>query len=220
MGDRKIIISYTVYMLHHVAVRFDASPTSSPELFSFLLDDSTLEVQEYIVSKEIAKISKKVHYHAQVNVLSYNLPKSVRKTIRELVKSMGLEGSELYVKKTKDLKKHLIYLTKDLDIVVDQWKNKEILEEAIKDTSRINAEKCMKMKHQLLSHIEQLEPGDTSSGILSIEQIAMEIIGYHVQRDYLPPSRTLLTQYTVYIITKLYEGKPFYNTMIMEVYKL
>ncbi len=208
-------------MLHHVAVRFDASPTSSPELFSFLLDDSTLEVQEYIISKEISKEVKKVHYHAQVNVVSYNQPKSVRKTIRGLVKSMGLQGSkELYVKKTKDLKAHLVYLTKDLDIVIDQWKNKEILEEALKETERINAEKGTKMKHQLLSHIQQLEPGDTSSGILSIEQIAMEIIGYHVKRDYLPPSRTLLTQYTVYIITKLYEGKPFYNTMIMEVYKL
>jgi len=185
-----------------------------------LLDDSTLEIQEYVISKEISKDVKKVHYHAQVNVQSYNKPKSVRKTIRGLVKSMGLKGSELYVKQTKDLNAHLTYLTKDLDIVIDQWKNKEILEEAIKETERINAEKKLKMKHQLLSHIQQLEPGDTSSGILSIEQIAMEIIGYHVKRDYLPPSRTLLTQYTVYIITKLYEGKPFYNTMIMEVYKL
>ncbi len=207
-------------MIHQVAARFDQSKTSSAEIFSLLLDDSSLEVTEYIISEEVSKEAKKVHYHLQINIKSFNQPKSVRKTIRSLIKKMGLEGSQFYVKQTRKLRDHLVYLIKDCNIVIDRWKNREILEESKTITARINAEKGIKMKHQLVSHIQQLEPEDLSSGILSIEQIAMGIISYHVERDYLPPSRTLLTQYTAYIITKLYSSKPFYNTMIMEVYKL
>ncbi len=208
-------------MIHEVAVRFDKIKGSNEKIFCDLLENSELDLVEYLISQETAVKSKKIHYHAQININSYNKPKSVRKTVRELIKLMGCKGSQMYVKGTKDILKHLTYLTKDLDIKVDKWKNREILDKALACTSRINEEKGIKMKHQLLEYAKLLGGSDDNSGFLTVETLALEIIKYHVERDYLPPSRTLLTQYCGYIITKLYSTSPQrYKDMILELYKL
>ena len=208
-------------MIHEVAVRFDKTENSNEKIFSELLEDSTLDVAEYLISEEVAKQSKKIHYHAQININSHNQPKSVRKAVRLLCKAMGLKGSQLYVHKTKDMFQHLTYITKDNKIIIDKWKNREILQNAKATSSRINEEKGKKMKHQLLDYAKQLGGESDNSGFLTVETLAVEIIKYHVERDYLPPSRTLLTQYCGYIITKLYSSSPQrYKDLITELYKL
>lgn len=208
-------------MIHQVAVRFDKTGNSNAKIFSQLLEDSALDVIEYIISEEVSKECKKIHYHAQVNINSHNQGKSVRKSVRLLCKAMGLKAHQLYVKGTKDLTKHLTYITKDLKIVISKWENKEILQKAQDITSRINEEKNTKMKHQLLDYAKQLGGEDDNAGFLTVENLVMEIIKYHVERDYLPPSRTLLTQYCGYIITKMYSSSTQrYKDMITELYKL
>ncbi len=207
-------------MIHEVAVRFDKTRKSDGSIFSSLLENSDLDITEYIIAEETAKISKKIYYHVQLNINSHNAPKSVRKRVRMLCKSMGLTGPQMYVKGTKDILKHLTYITKDLKIIIDNWKNRELLEQAQASTSRINEEKTKKMKHQLLEYALSLEPPSALTGVLSVDFLAVAVINYHVERDYLPPTRTLLTQYVGYIIAKMYAGRSFYKDMIIELYKI
>ncbi len=207
-------------MIHEIAVRFDKTQISDASIFSSLLENSDLDTVEYIIVEETAKISKKIHYHVQLNINSHIAPKSVRKRVRLLCKSMGLTGSELYVKGTKDILKHLTYLTKDCNIIIDNWKNRELLNEAKAWSSRINVEKGKKMKHQLLEYAQSLEPPSALTGVLTVDFLAVSVINYHVERDYLPPTRTLLTQYVGYIIAKMYSGRSFYKDMIIELYKI
>ncbi len=207
-------------MIHEVAVRFDKTDTSDAIIFSSLLEDSDLEIVEYIVTEEISKQCKKIHFHAQININSHNQIKSVLKRVRSLCKSMGLTGSQLYVKRSKDILKHLTYITKDQNIIIDHWKNRELLTKAQDTTSRINEEKSKKMKHLLLEYAQSLEPPSALTGVLTVDFLAVEVINYHVDRDYLPPTRTLLTQYVGYILSKMYSGRSFYKDMIIELYKL
>ncbi len=207
-------------MIHEVAVRFDKTDTSDAIIFSSLLEDSDLEIVEYIVTEEISKQCKKIHFHAQININSHNQIKSVLKRVRSLCKSMGLIGSQLYVKRSKDILKHLTYITKDQNIIIDHWKNRELLTKAQDTTSRINEEKSKKMKHLLLEYAQSLEPPSALTGVLTVDFLAVEVINYHVDRDYLPPTRTLLTQYVGYILSKMYSGRSFYKDMIIELYKL
>ncbi len=207
-------------MIHEVAVRFDKTDTSDAIIFSSLLEDSDLEIVEYIVTEEISKQCKKIHFHAQININSHNQIKSVLKRVRSLCKSMGLNGSQLYVKRSKDILKHLTYITKDQNIIIDHWKNRELLTKAQDTTSRINEEKSKKMKHLLLEYAQSLEPPSALTGVLTVDFLAVEVINYHVDRDYLPPTRTLLTQYVGYILSKMYSGRSFYKDMIIDLYKL
>ncbi len=207
-------------MIHEIAARFDKTQTSDASIFSSLLENSDLDTVEYIIAEETAKISKKIHYHVQLNINSHNAPKSVRKSVRTLCKTMGLTGPQMYVKGTKDILKHLTYLTKDCKVIIDNWKNRELLNEAKASTSRINEEKKKKMKHQLLEYAQSLEPPSALTGLLSVDFLAVSVINYHVERDYLPPTRTLLTQYVGYILAKMYSGRSFYKDMIIELYKI
>jgi len=171
---------------------------------------------------ETAAKTKKIHYHAQISVESHIKIESLKKKIRRKIKkSCGVAGSQFYVEQTKDLKKHITYLVKDLEIILNTWENKELVEECMKETERINIEKNLKMKHQLLIYAESVVFVDiTDPAEINVNELLIEIIHYHVERDYLPPSRTLLTQYASYIITSMLGRCKVANYLLLEIYKI
>ncbi len=220
-------------MEHLIAIRVDEIDSSTRPKFLELIQSLS---DSAIVSLETAAKTKKIHYHAQISVESHIKIESEKKKIRRKIKkSCGVAGSQFYVEQTKDLKKHITYLVKDLEIILNTWKNNELIEECMKETERINNEKNLKMKHQLLIYAEETFYTEefvteilvnSNAAAVNINDLFIEIIHYHVVRDYLPPSRTLLTQYAAYIITKCFgdpESGIQYNIvkiLLMEIYNI
>jgi len=209
-------------MEHLIALRVDeVNPHQSTTKIQFLslineLSDSA------IVSIETAAVTKKIHYHAQISVESHIKIESLESKIRrKLKKRCGVSGSEFYVKEIKDLKKHTTYILKDMEVIVNSWPDKEFIAECQKDTERINTEKKTKMKHQLLNYAETVIYKDIKDPTeVNVNELFCAIIHYHVGRDYLPPSRTLLTQYASYIITKMLGECKVANLYLLEIYKI
>lgn len=210
--------------IHRVSFRYDHTKYANAKVFEQILDNNVglnnINILEYIISREVSKEAKKTHYHGQINVKSYLEGKSVKHKIREAIKSMGLEKHQVYVSSVRDELKHLAYITKELDIVVNKWQNSKLLKKAVKETKRINFERKSSMKKQLLEHISNTKPPGEESSIWGVTQVAVEVVKYHVERDYLPPTKSLLTIYIGYILTKLYSKNKGYCLMIEELYNL
>ncbi len=177
----------------------------------------------YVVSREISKKVKKIHFHIYwklVQNVSLNSSKTIsydslhRFLKRRLKKSIEFASDEYHIGKIRNLPKTLRYITKDLDIKKSTLPD-SVLQEVLEQTRRINQEKGCKMKHLLyeeaLTFVENWENG------ISKKDIYKMIDSFHVERDYLPPSFSLRTQYARYIILKY----PFINDTIQnETYKL
>ncbi len=103
------------------------------------------------------------------------------------------------LQKCKDVQKYLLYMCKDLAIEKTDGYEDEEIKAILKTTKRINQEKSTKMKHQLVEDI--FNNLDTLEH--DYRMIMKHIVKYHVSRDYLPPSPTLLLQYTLYCMVKL-----------------
>lgn len=227
-------------MEHLIACRIDDIP-GKDTLNSFLKLVKNV-CPDYIVSRELGKKTKKVHYHCQMSVTYHRKSGSLKKTIRRnLRKECGLhihnrndhvncgkkckkDDDKFYVETTTDLPAHLKYLMKDLDIIADTWSDRAQIAECLKETKRINNEKKTKMKFQVLELIKtnmSKEPTYVGSNPhLLLEKIYKDIIEYHVDRDYLPPSRTLLTQYSGFVVVKLLKESMIYTDLLDAIYNL
>lgn len=184
-------------MIHQFAIRIDKLSENTLKKISQLCIDE--KFQQYIISQEISKISKKFHYHMYV-VAETNLTfKSTSNRIRHRIKdTFGCKPFQYCVQKCKDVKKYLLYMCKDLVIEETYGYEDEEIQAILKDTKRINREKTQQMKHQLVEHIFNTEDLGHDYRL-----IMKSIVNYHVTRDYLPPSPTLLLQYTLYVMVKL-----------------
>jgi len=185
-------------MIHQFAIRIDKLSKNTLKKISQLCIDE--KFQQYIISQEISKISKKAHFHMYV-VCETNLTyKSASNQIRQRIKdTFSCKPFQYCIQKCKDVKKYLLYMCKDLVIENTYGYCDEEIKAILEDTKRINKEKTKQMKHQLeLSIFNNLETLEHDYRL-----IMKHIVKYHVSRDYLPPSPTLLLQYTQYCMTKL-----------------
>jgi hypothetical protein len=180
-------------VLHNIAIRLDRKDDNSlPELQKYL--DTVSE--SYVVSEEVSKKSKKVHYHAVVQVESHNKTKTETRKIRDNIALINPANSCYYAESVKHLEKTLCYTVKDLNVKINKWKDVSQFDDCVVETQRINDEKTQPMKQQLVKHIFE-------KGINDWQQIMVEIDNYHITREYLPPSPTLSYQYTLFVMGTL-----------------
>ncbi len=185
-------------MIHQLALRIDQLDKNTlKNIFQFMIDE---KFQQYIISKEISKISKKVHYHMYICNETNLTHKSYTNRLRQTLKdTFECKPYQYCLQKCKDVKKYLLYMCKDLAIEKTDGYEDEEIKAILKTTKRINQEKSTKMKHQLVE--------DIFNNLDTLEHdyrlIMKHIVKYHVSRDYLPPSPTLLLQYTLYCMVKL-----------------
>lgn len=184
----------------------------------------------YLISRETAAKTKKIHYHAQVKLESHLKIETVKKNFRiDMRTKLGLVKHQFYCSEVKDIKDHTTYIMKELEVSINNWDDQEFIEDCLKETVRINIEKKLKMKHQLLIYAEAnifTEEKvidilvNNNAAAVNINDLYIEIINYHIDRDYLPPSRTLLTQYAAFIICKLFEGSMVAKICLLEIYNI
>ena len=192
-------------------------------VFKKLINKKNYDIQHYTIVEEISKKVKKVHYHYYwklVSKISLNSQKDIsyeslhRFLKRNLVKTVGFTSSEYHIGKVKNVSKYLVYILKDFDVKKNTVPDSDF-QSYLKETKRVNQEKNKKMKHLLFD--ESLTYVENWSNGISKHEIYKMIDLFHVERDYLPPSFSLRTQYARYIILKY----PFINDIIQnEVYKL
>lgn len=182
--------------VHELAIRIDKLSENTLKTFSQLLVDGTSK--KYIISTETAKISKKIHYHAYCMFESHQTYKSTTNHLRKsILKAFpDMLPYQYCIQKCKQQKEYLLYITKDLDIGTNVGFEEQELEKILETTKKINNEKKKKMKQQLVEYI-------FTEDVSGYRNIMKEIIKYHVSRDYLPPTPTLLFQYTCYVMNKL-----------------
>lgn len=214
--------------LFHIEARFDKtdkSPTYQEFVTSFenIIKEKGFSLVHYMVSLETALISKKKHYHMYFKIVQNVLLNSSkiicyeslhRLLKRRTKKTYGFASHQYHYGKIRNLSKYCVYMLKDLDLKKSTLPD-SVLQEYIKETERVNQEKKRKMKHLLfeeaLTYVENWTNG------FSKMDIYIFIDEFHVDRDYLPPSFSLRTQYARYIVLKY----PFVNDVIKnETYKL
>ena len=206
-------------MLYYICLRVDRVSESTLESFSCFVKALKDKVSS-IISEEVASKSKKIHYHCQLEIESeIKCDSYMSRLRRDLNKYVSVFGSQFYVKKNiKKVESHVTYMLKDLKVIHDDWVDREFIENCQKETVRINTEKETKMKHQLLKYIGGLYEWETDTIAIDVNDVMVDIIEYHVTRDYLPPSRTLLTQYATYCVSLLCNCKTAGKVLIMKIY--
>lgn len=165
---------------------------------------------EYILVSEKGKKTGKEHLHFLITKNSCQLQKSECDTIRSgITKLINFNNSkQYYVGGVRDEKKCFLYTLKDLNIIEETWIDRAEYDSMIAETVRINDEKNQPMKTQLVNHINKLRTKiDSETGEEYIVQIDYQTVmkainNYHISRDYLPPTPTMLYQYTLYTMTK------------------
>lgn len=165
---------------------------------------------EYIIVLEKGKKTGKEHVHFLITKDSCQLLKSECNTIRGgITKLINFSHTkQYYVGGVRDEKKCFLYTLKDLNIIEETWIDRAEYDSMMAETVRINDEKNTPMKAQLTKHIDKyrtVEDDDYGTYIkqLDYQTIMKQIIVYHVSRDYLPPTPTMLLQYTIYVMQKL-----------------
>lgn len=180
-------------VLHNIAIRLDKKDDNTLSELKKYLDTVS---ESYVVSEEVSKKAKKVHYHGVVQVESHNKTKTETRKIRDKIALINPANSAYYTEAVKHLEKTLCYTVKDLNVKINKWKDVSQYDDCVAETHRINDEKSQPMKQQLVKHIFE-------KGINDWQQIMVEIDNYHITREYLPPSPTLSYQYTLFVMGTL-----------------
>lgn len=190
-----------------IAGRVDVINKQIIEIIKKYLADNT---SQFILVKESGKKTGKEHLHFLVTKNSNQLIKSECDTIRkDIIKLISFDNTkQYYVGGVRDIRKCFLYTLKDLNVVEETWIDRGEYDSMIAETIRINDEKTQPMKHQLVNYIYKLMLkvdevlGDEYIVPLDYQAVMKAIIEYHVSRDYLPPTPTMLLQYTIYCMTK------------------
>ena len=196
--------------IHELAVRIDELDENTLKTFSQLFVDDQCK---YVISREVAKLTKKIHFHAYCLYENHKGYKYTSNLLRKkfLKAFPDVLGYQYCIQKVKDAKDYLVYMTKDLDIKSSAGFEEEELKQIVKKTTQINDEKKKKMKQQLVDYIF----GKEYTIQPTYRDIMKDIILYHVNRDYLPPTPTMLYQYTCYVMIKLnYDTTEFYSAKL------
>lgn len=202
--------------VHQLAIRIDKTGKTALNKFIKHICKGGTQV---IITKERGEITKKLHYHAYLKLETNNIYKTEYNRITKLIPELfkGILPHQFCTQKVKTLESYLIYITKGENIQYTEGVAEEFMKQVLKDTRRINREKKMKMKDQLFYEASvnwypaSLNPSD-------LDDLYIHILQYHIDRNYLPPTRSLLTQYSAFIVTKLKPKQK--KEMLLEIYKL
>lgn len=147
------------------------------------------------------------HIHCHLEMDNYK-----KSTMSDFMKKHNLTGKYYckLVRKTKH--DNLVYIVKNNDILFIENIEQSELDNALNETDRINDEKTIPMKHQLVNHWIKYNENEL---VIPDNKLALYMfIGeYHTERDYLPPTFSLCNQYALYIVMDIYRklksSKPY-----------
>jgi len=187
-------------MWYHLRVSVD-QPDSANAVIEYFIE--AFPISSYIFGYEEKEDNKHFHGHIKYNN-DYDPTEPKHKVKRsEFFKKMKKLGYVIdkteasYHEVCRDETKNLAYVIKECQILKSFDIDEELLEEARNTVSRIEKEKNMPMKEQLL------ELWLTKQRIFMSRLEAFVFIDqYHVSRNYLPPNMTNKIQYALYIVYK------------------
>lgn len=210
-------------MEYHYRVSLTAEKSAEP-VFAAILKAFKNDIKTYAVGYELVvepnisghirqdsppeeRFIQNHHIHCHLEYSKYDevaFSKRRQRLIKTLKKDQHVpdkNGAQYHEKLDKTRFQNLRYCLKNKNIIAHNLSVEE-LEEVNKDNERIEAEKKKSMKEQLYDNwISQ-----TSNLFMSKGDAFQYIDEYHVTRDYLPPTNSLLTQYSKYILIKQYKA--------------
>lgn len=184
--------------IHDIAIRIDKHVSKDTKQFLKDLNNRSIK---YIWFKEKKKKSGIVHYHGRLhidsNIALESYEKKLRRDLERFYKNSKM-ANPWWVGKIKSVYKYNRYIAKEKDIYKTNW-SKEEIDSVLEDVKKIAIEKKTPMKDQLLKAFKSLEIPEDG---VEPAQVYDMIIDYHLERGYLPPTRTLLMQYAMYVLIK------------------
>lgn len=183
---------------HLVHLRLDASDKYTSEDFRDLVASLT---PNYIITEEISKISKKIHYHCQAYIHSDNTLPSIlrrcRRKIKDIHPSISSKKGHYYVARIKSELDSLTYILKDGKTLYSSHMPKEILQQAQEKTETINKEKNQDLKTKITNYIKE------NYDLPTIQTIQLAVILYHNEKEMLPPHHSIMKRYSAHISYKI-----------------
>lgn len=201
--------------VHRLAIRIDKTGKTALKKFTEFICEGGTKV---IITKEKAEITKKLHYHAYLELETNNIYKTEYNRITLLIPQLfkNIQPHQFCTQEVRTLEGYLKYITKGENVVYTKGVSEEFMKNVLKETQRINREKKMKMKDQLLLASQGWYPANVTPQ--DLDDLFIHILEYHIDRNYLPPTRSLLTQYAAFIVTKL--KSPHKKDLLLTIYKL
>lgn len=200
----KELLSILLYIMsipwYHLRVSVDDADSANGVIEHLL---ASFPIEKYIFGYEEKDENKHFHGHIQYDpTFDPTLPKNKVKRSEFFRKMKKLEfvpdkTEASYHEVCRDEFKNLSYVIKECHVLKSYGIDEDILEEAKNYSARVENEKNMPMKEQLLqawSWRKRL--------FLDKMEAFMFIDEYHVSRDYLPPNFTNKIQYALYIVYK------------------
>ena len=184
--------------IHDIAIRIDKHVNKDTKQF---LKDLNNRAIKYIWFKEKKKKSGLLHYHGRLHIDSdielESYEKKLRRDLSKFYKNSKMINP-WWVGKIQSVFKYNRYIAKEKDVYKTNW-SKEEIDSVLEDVKKIDIERKTPMKDQLLKAFKSLDI--TIDGIPT-SQVYDMIIEYHLERGYLPPTRSLLMQYAMYVLIK------------------
>ena len=184
--------------IHDIAIRIDKHLSKDTKQFLKNLNKQSIK---YIWFKEKKKKSGMIHYHGRLHIETNTLLSSCEKKLRRDLEAFYKNSKMInpwWVGKIKSVYKYNRYIAKERDVYKTNWSDEEI-KAVLEDVKKFKVEAKTPMKDQLLTAFKSLEI--TIDGIPTSKVYDM-IINYHISRGYLPPTRSLLQQYAIYVLVK------------------
>lgn len=204
-------------MNHQITIRF-LSTTNDREVINYLKK----QFETLTIISETGKIAKNYHYHVYLEIKSDKKLESYQTYLRRELTKLGLTGTQKSIsklKKTKDL--YFQYLLKSQTMDVDQttWKNSETaklihtneqlsyLKEMYNATQIINQDKQKDLKTKILDYCKQKNPSIHLLDIPYIRNKSINDIQNYFKENIslLPPSKTHMEQYSLYVVLHIQE---------------
>lgn len=184
--------SIALYML---ALRYDSKGNEETDnkINSYLKSISN----ELVITKEIAKKTKKVHFHIYLTTNWLIKIDSQIKKIRRELQGYSLAKSDYYIKKCKDYDKYMIYILKDGDVIYSSI-NEDQLTSFKNQTMEINEDKKLPLYKKLYNRWIEYE-GNLSLYAFIANTLIIEFDTFC--------RRQQIVEYAAYIKIKQSDGK-------------
>lgn len=196
-------LGYIMEYHYRVSVTSRSSAeTVAKNILNAFSDDLATYAIAYEVKTEEGKSNHHIHCFLEYKQFNEEAYSKRRQRLIKTWKSLNLvpnvSSAQYHEKQNKTRLQNLRYCIKDKDILLKNITAEE-LEEAEQSNERIEQEKNKSMKLQLLEFWE-----DTKKVMPETKyQLFLFIDMYHIERDYLPPTYSLKTQYALFILLKL-----------------
>lgn len=157
---------------------------------------------KYIICEEISKSVKKLHYHVYIQYESTLDIKSnqiaIRRHFGKVHPGGGQLNSDQYCVQLiqKTVQHLLVYITKDLNIKNRINISDAYLEQVLQETQEVENDKKRAVKDKLLTRYIKMEYPTNHTRY----QVIHFILDQYREWEALPPTKSLMDQYVVYIL--------------------